>query len=256
LNKTLESVKDNVENKAELYEWYVARRNEILKDTYEKEKSWQDGILDGMNNYADSVMNVYSSVENTAKTALDSMSDTFVEFCATGSADFSDMAQSIIKDIMKIYIQSQITGPLAKGLGSLLSGLFSSGGSVVSNAHGNVFPASPSLSAYSNSIVSKPTTFAFAKGAGLMGEAGYEGILPLKRMPNSNLGVEAEIQHSNQTKPVNIELNITNESGQPVAAQETGRRMNMEKMIMDIVLTRVGNNTGGAKNAFKSALSG
>jgi lambda family phage tail tape measure protein len=256
LNKTLESVKDNVENKAELYEWYVARRNEILKDTYEKEKSWQDGILDGMNNYADSVMNVYSSVENTAKTALDSMSDTFAEFCATGSADFSDMAQSIIKDIMKIYIQSQITGPLAKGLGSLLSGLFSSGGSVVSNAHGNVFPASPSLSAYSNSIVSKPTTFAFAKGAGLMGEAGYEGILPLKRMPNSNLGVEAEIQHSNQTKPVNIELNITNESGQPVAAQETGRRMNMEKMIMDIVLTRVGNNTGGAKNAFKSALSG
>ncbi|SUH15990.1 tail length tape measure protein [Salmonella enterica subsp. enterica] len=32
--------------------------------------------------------------------------------------------------------------------------------------------ASASLSAYSNSIVSSPTYFAFAKGAGLMGEAG------------------------------------------------------------------------------------
>ena len=48
------------------------------------------------------------------------------------------------------------------------------------NAKGGVY-SSPSLSAYSGQIVSNPTMFAFAKGAGLMGEAGPEAIMPLKR---------------------------------------------------------------------------
>ena len=39
------------------------------------------------------------------------------------------------------------------------------------NAKGGVY-ASPSLSAFSGQIVSNPTLFAFARGAGLMGEAG------------------------------------------------------------------------------------
>ncbi|EBV7178825.1 phage tail tape measure protein, partial [Salmonella enterica subsp. enterica serovar Thompson] len=46
-----------------------------------------------------------------------------------------------------------------------------------------------SLSAYSNSIVSSPTYFAFAKGAGLMGEAGPEAIMPLTRSADGSLGV-------------------------------------------------------------------
>ncbi|EGG6416548.1 phage tail tape measure protein, partial [Salmonella enterica subsp. enterica serovar Senftenberg] len=42
---------------------------------------------------------------------------------------------------------------------------------------------------YSNSIVSSPTYFAFAKGAGLMGEAGPEAIMPLTRSADGSLGV-------------------------------------------------------------------
>ena len=37
----------------------------------------------------------------------------------------------------------------------------------------------------------QPTFFAFAKGAGVRGEAGAEGILPLKRGPDGRLGVSA-----------------------------------------------------------------
>ncbi len=47
------------------------------------------------------------------------------------------------------------------------------------------------LSAYSNSIVDTPTYFAFAKGAGLMGEAGPEAIMPLTRAADGSLGVRA-----------------------------------------------------------------
>ena len=44
--------------------------------------------------------------------------------------------------------------------------------------------------AFTNSIVSSPTLFAFAGGTGLMGEAGPEAIMPLKRGANGKLGVE------------------------------------------------------------------
>lgn len=40
-------------------------------------------------------------------------------------------------------------------------------------------------------IVSSPTVFRFAGGAGLMGEAGPEAIMPLKRLPSGQLGVAA-----------------------------------------------------------------
>ena len=39
-------------------------------------------------------------------------------------------------------------------------------------------------------VVNRPTVFPFARGVGLMGEAGPEAILPLKRGRSGRLGVE------------------------------------------------------------------
>ncbi len=61
---------------------------------------------------------------------------------------------------------------------------------ILPSAYGNVFGGG-ALSAFSNSIVSSPTIFPFAKGVGLMGEAGPEAIMPLKRTPDGRLGVTA-----------------------------------------------------------------
>ncbi|EJH2817877.1 tape measure protein [Salmonella enterica] len=73
--------------------------------------------------------------------------------------------------------------------GSTPSGAYNSAASGIKlNAKGGAY-ASESLSAYSNRIVSTPTYFAFAKGAGLMGEAGPEAIMPLTRSADGSLGV-------------------------------------------------------------------
>lgn len=45
--------------------------------------------------------------------------------------------------------------------------------------------------AFTNQIVNRPTQFRFAKGIGLMGEAGPEAIMPLGRDSNGRLGVYA-----------------------------------------------------------------
>lgn len=80
-----------------------------------------------------------------------------------------------------------IMGWITKGLGSLFGG----GGdkwagmrTVTANAKGNAF---------SNSVVSKPTMFAFGKGGsqlGIMGEKDPEAVMPLKRGPDGSLGVQ------------------------------------------------------------------
>ncbi len=65
---------------------------------------------------------------------------------------------------------------------------------VTPNAKGGAYV--DGLAAHRNTIVTQPTRFAFAKGAGLVGEAPGspgEGILPLKRMRGGDLGVAAEL---------------------------------------------------------------
>lgn len=61
------------------------------------------------------------------------------------------------------------------------------------NANGGIYQ-SADLSRYSGTVVNRPTFFAFAKGAGVMGEAGPEAILPLRRGADGKLGVVADSQ--------------------------------------------------------------
>lgn len=79
-------------------------------------------------------------------------------------------------------------GGTAGGIGGALAGIF------MPNALGNVY-TSPGLSAYSGQIVDQPTLFPFARGIGLMGEAGPEAILPLRRGRDGRLGVTVANQN-------------------------------------------------------------
>lgn len=96
------------------------------------------------------------------------------------------------------------------GLMSIIGSLFGGGGAAgdpMASAKGNVFSGS-GIGAYSNQIITKPTLFAFAKGAGLMGEAGEEAVMPLIRTSDGNLGVRA--QGGSGSAPVNVTINQEN----------------------------------------------
>jgi len=160
--------------------------------------------------------------------AFEGMEDALVNFVQTGKLNFKSLVNSILADMARITIRQNITGPLANwmsggssgssggGLGSIFSmfsGFFGGGSSPRwdLNANGGVY-SSPSLSAYSGQVVSRPTPFRFASGAGLMGEAGPEAILPLKRGRDGKLGVQA-----GGGNPVNITVNVSgNSSAQDV----------------------------------------
>lgn len=167
--------------------WVEAEKQKVSRD-------WQDGAVRALEAYADASTNAAALAEQAFTNGFQSMEDALVDFVMTGKASFSDLADSIISDLARIVIQQQITGPLASGAGDFLSGLFSGGSAVgpkVGYAKGGI-PGAPSLHAYANSIVSSPTVFPFARGVGLMGEAGPEAIIPLKRGPDGVLGVRAD----------------------------------------------------------------
>jgi hypothetical protein len=54
--------------------------------------------------------------------ASDDMADAFMTWAQTGKMAFSDMANSIIQDMVRIMVQQQITAPLATGFGNFLFG--------------------------------------------------------------------------------------------------------------------------------------
>jgi len=128
----------------------------------------------------DTFKSLQQSIEGWGKDAAKAI----VDFAMTGKTSFSDMAQSIIADMMTMVAQQNITGPLATAFGGWAKGLFSS----EANALGGVY-AAPGLSAYSSQVVNRPTLFPFARGVGLMGEAGPEAIMPLQRDASGRLGV-------------------------------------------------------------------
>ncbi|UWQ90403.1 phage tail tape measure protein [Rhodobacteraceae bacterium M382] len=78
-----------------------------------------------------------------------------------------------------------IFGFLTKAIG----GLFGGGGALF--AQGGAFGQAGEITAFARGgVVNQPTVFPFSKGIGLMGEAGPEAILPLRRGPGGRLGVD------------------------------------------------------------------
>jgi hypothetical protein len=116
---------------------------------------------------------------------------------------------------------STAAGPSALAMGTGNSTMAGTGGSWLGNtsgfklggfAKGGAFEGAEGLSKYSNSIVSSPISFAFAKGGvpnmGIAGESGPEAIIPLKRDATGNLGIRGGGEMVN-----NIDINISIEGG-------------------------------------------
>ena len=144
------------------------------------------------------------------------------------------IADTAIQGLLQQISLQETLNALKTGA-NFLSGLFGGGSSTLISsgialaAKGNVFQNGNILPFAKGGIVKQPTIFPMANGGtGLMGEAGAEAVMPLRRMSNGRLGVEAE---NNNNKAVNV--NIYNQSG---ASVETRKR---DDGSMDIFIRKV-----------------
>lgn len=197
------------------------------------------------------------------------MADALVEFAQTGKLNFKELINSMIADLVRYELKLQMMDAYAAarpgimnfigslfggwqtGLqpsGAVVGGPMSTGSSMVAtsigplSAKGNVFDSAglqkfAKGGTFTNSIVNAPTLFKFAKGTGLMGEAGPEAIMPLSRDSQGNLGIVAK---NAQPK---VDVIVNNYSNAQATTKETvdgkGNRK-IEVVIGEIVAGEMG----------------
>lgn len=183
-----------------LNEKYLEERLSDQQDYYAKadalRSNWNAGLQEGLTNWADNATDYASQAADAVVSTMDGLVSNISDALAGNVVDWRNWGSSILQEVSKILMNAAIVN----GLTSLSKSMSGAGGwlgtvgdwlsGAVANAKGGVY-TSANLSAYSNTIVDTPTYFAFAKGAGLMGEAGPEAIMPLTRAADGSLGVRA-----------------------------------------------------------------
>ena len=136
---------------------------------------------------------------------LEKLSDSFganltgaMKQAVVGGRELDDVLRKLALNLAGMAL-SQGLKPLQSLMGSLFSGLLGGLGGAVPFAKGGVVPF------VSGGVVSSPTYFPLGGQLGLMGEAGSEAILPLRRGADGSLGVAA----GGAGTPVNVVFNVT-----------------------------------------------
>jgi len=160
------------------------------------------GLRDGISSYLESAGTLASNISTLTVDTFKGLEDAIVSLTTTGTYDFKQFAASMIEEMTRMVTQLLILAPLLQWIQSLLPG-----GSILSGTNalsttklvpGGIFANG---GAFANGIqpfaaggvINSPTLFKFANGGamntGLMGEAGPEAIMPLKRGKDGKLGV-------------------------------------------------------------------
>lgn len=161
---------------------------------------------------ADNIGNAFGSAFRDLITGAASAREALAGFFKNVAASFAEMAAEIIAKQMTMIILQTILKALGAVAGAASGGTSNLGVDAQKIQFNPAAFSMPRLAAngayfnegvaafanggaFSNSIVSSPTMFRFADGGamrtGLMGEAGPEAIMPLRRGPDGRLGVDA-----------------------------------------------------------------
>lgn len=176
---------------------------------------------------------INGALENVGARGLQSLEDGLMGVMSgtkTVAQAFSEMANQIIADLMRIAIQKMIV--------SAIGGLFADGGAFSGGnqlfANGGAFSGGVQYFA-TGGVVQRPTAFGMSGGRiGVMGEAGPEAIMPLRRLPNGRLGVETVGKSvGGQQNNVNVTVNV--EGGGSQVASDGDKAMQLGKVISNVV---------------------
>ena len=199
---------------------------------------------------------------------FDGMADSIANWAMTGKWNSKELINSLINDLLRYELRLQTHALYMQTIRPLIGNFFSNlnfgsgiryGSQDLGQylAKGGAFDTMGSIPGYAkggmftNSIVNSPTLFKAAKGLGVMGEAGPEAIMPLKRDSQGNLGVRGGSQG-------NVEVVVNNYSSEKATAKETtdsrGNRR-IEVQIGDIVAGQMSTPNSSVQQAMTNGFS-
>ena len=202
---------------------------QFLAEAFEKGKisveQYNEAVNAALGNTAplETMEKGFLDLTTVANDAARNMADAFTDFAMGVETDAGKMAEAFISDILRMIVQAQMLQAVQGAMG--LFGF----------AKGGVFDGGVQPFA-SGGVVNSPTFFKFASGGGfkngLMGEAGPEAILPLKRGSDGKLGVTM-----NGSGGSNVVVNVHEAPGTQVRVQQgTDAQGNL---TLDIVVEQI-----------------
>lgn len=210
--------------------------NEQLEKGVLSQKEWNAAVQELLNKYSALpavVEQVNNAQQNTKKTSdefgisaklwANELSKGLAD-AIVNAQDLGDALRNVLKSIAGSFLQKIISKILPFADGAAFQG-----GRVIPFAKGG--------------IVTKPTIFPMARGMGLMGEAGPEAVMPLKRGSDGKLGVEG----GGGTTYITVHINA-------IEPQSFAQAMRSNKAVVESVVVENILRNGAVRSAIRGAV--
>lgn len=215
----------------------MLQKQQELKDA--RNDPWL-ALKESLDTYKEKVEDTGTQIRDFAKNTFQSMEDAFVKFATTGKISFSDLVNSILADIARMYAK--------KATASLFDALFQLGGKTIASGLGSISGSSSSASSSSSGVGFKYDANKFASGlqfrasggpvsgksAYIVGEQGPELFVPNTSgqiLPNGSFG---------GTNGINVQISHKNE-GTPQQVMDTSADFDGKNLIIKIVTQDIQN---------------
>lgn len=174
---------------------------------------WQDvgrGFVNDLRSGIEEGKGLWQSLADAALNALDKITSKLIDMAT----------DSLISSVLGGFLGGGALSPKASGLLSTgrITGLWANGGAF---DRGNVIPFA------NGDVVGGPTSFPMSRGrTGLMGEAGPEAIMPLRRGSDGKLGVVAANMNGagGGTVKVEVEVYVNDDGTLGAIARQAGQQ--------------------------------
>lgn len=258
VDEAIQKLKDehlySLEKENQLITAGTKAKQDSRKATEELKKADDDWLGRGMAEYVKGIGTMNDAFKNLTVSGIKGVEDGLFSLFTTGEFGFKAFVKSILEQMLRMVIQFQIMAPILAAFKNQMAGSGSAGGvldavtsffSTMFSAHGNAFTTQHAK----GDVVTSPTNFAMGSGIGQMGEAGDEGILPLKRNAAGDLGVIASGGGSKGGISIVNSITITNSGN-----QSTEDMKSQAQMITNLIDRRfhenlaTANRSGGSMN--------
>jgi hypothetical protein len=204
--------------------------SDVLFDTYKGELK---SFLDYWNSFCDAMMRKFFDI--CAQMVVEwIMAQAKMKDASSSGSGLSGMLGSLLGSVSSLFGGSNILDLSGSNIGAGVGANPAWG-----SANGNVFDCGNVIPFARGGIVDRPTIFPMAKGTGLMGEAGPEAVMPLKRTRSGKLGVEVEggkssnvIHIVNVSSPDQLDSYLATSRGQSAILNVISSRSGAVKRVL------------------------
>ena len=221
----------------------------------------------GLKDVANDAEDVGSKLYNSIKNAFDGMTDALTDFAMTGKLSFTDLANSIIRDMIRIMIQQRITGPLAAAAGNInWGGVF--GGTGTGGVSGGMATAGGYVGGsyagfHKGGMGTEPTFYRFVPNLDLLPRF-HTGIGPGEKpaVITDDESVMTPDQRKDFFKmasemgasrgsgsPQSVKVEIVNQSDEKLKVADSRVDFNAQEMVITLFLDALNRNAYGLRNA-------